>query len=413
MIMLQPPSGQDLVCPHCQSSSPEIKAVFWGGIFVIAHTHCHACSHQHWQSLPIGHARVYPYAASLTTNQLIAPTPAKWFTEAFFKAYQAGFDSSSVSVEWIKHDSCQQVILLNCLDYLYGHALLKLFNAHTLLQNHPDWGLVVIVQPALQWLVPEGISEIWVVNLPWRSLPQRLFADLDAQIQQQLTRFDKFALSEAYAHPRPESVDIAAYTRTPRFDLAKFTTSPLQICLIWRNDRLWLPHPFWRFCDLLSKKIALFSFLQKSLLQLQKRKFARLANLLKRQLPEAQIIVVGLSEPVGFASPIVDYCHPKPDEQTERYWCQLYARSQVVVGVHGSNMLLPSALAAAVVELLPDDRIGNLSQDVLMHYPAKLQDYLCRYLPWQVSVRYVARQITALVQGFERYYTHHQVQQPQ
>ncbi|MEJ7700938.1 MAG: hypothetical protein WKF71_15015 [Pyrinomonadaceae bacterium] len=36
-----------------------------------------------------------------------------------------------------------------------------------------------------------------------------------------------------------------------------------------------------------------------------------------------------------------------------------------VVGVHGSNMLLPSAHAGSVIELIGEDRWGNYLQDIL------------------------------------------------
>jgi hypothetical protein len=52
-------------------------------------------------------------------------------------------------------------------------------------------------------------------------------------------------------------------------------------------------------------------------------------------------------------------------ENIERTWCQRYAASHAVIGIHGSNMLLPSALAGMTFDLMPADRWGNLMQDIL------------------------------------------------
>jgi hypothetical protein len=46
---------------------------------------------------------------------------------------------------------------------------------------------------------------------------------------------------------------------------------------------------------------------------------------------------------------------------------QLYANSRIVVGVHGSNMLLPSSLAGMTIDLMPGDKWQCLPEDILFH----------------------------------------------
>ena len=61
-------------------------------------------------------------------------------------------------------DTCS----LNCLDTLYGHGLLKLLNAQHYLEQCPEMELVVLVPHYLRWMVPEGVAEVWTLDLPVR-----------------------------------------------------------------------------------------------------------------------------------------------------------------------------------------------------------------------------------------------------
>ena len=55
----------------------------------------------------------------------------------------------------------------------------------------------------------------------------------------------------------------------------------------------------------------------------------------------------------------------RPDRETERRWLGLLRGADLVIGVHGSNLLLPTGLARASIELLPAERYGNALQATL------------------------------------------------
>jgi len=75
--------------------------------------------------------------------------------------------------------------------------------------------------------------------------------------------------------------------------------------------------------------------------------------------------VVGMGKKGSFTNGVIDERASSLSFEQERKWLNLYALADCVVGVHGSNMLLPSGLAQNVVELLPEDRLGNITQDLL------------------------------------------------
>jgi hypothetical protein len=54
------------------------------------------------------------------------------------------------------------------------------------------------------------------------------------------------------------------------------------------------------------------------------------------------------------------------NEESERKLCTLYAKSILVIGIHGSAMLLPSAHAGMTISLMPSKRWGNYAEDILL-----------------------------------------------
>jgi hypothetical protein len=109
---------------------------------------------------------------------------------------------------------------------------------------------------------------------------------------------------------------------------------------------------------------------------------SELAEALKANLPALDFAVAGMAENVGrgeLPEWIGDLRRTALDDDAERGWCERYAASHVVVGVHGSNMLLPSAHAGGVVELIGPERWGNFTQDILFRDAADCRETLFRY----------------------------------
>jgi hypothetical protein len=109
---------------------------------------------------------------------------------------------------------------------------------------------------------------------------------------------------------------------------------------------------------------------------------SELAEELRRDLPALDFAVAGLAGAEGLGDLpawVRDMRRARLDEDAERVWCERYAASHLVVGVHGSNMLLPSAHAGGVVELIGPERWGNFTQDVLFRGVADCRETLFRY----------------------------------
>jgi hypothetical protein len=79
-----------------------------------------------------------------------------------------------------------------------------------------------------------------------------------------------------------------------------------------------------------------------------------------------------------------------------------------VIGVHGSNMLLPSAHAGLTIDLMTNEKWYNMAQDIL--YQPNEQDEDKRitalrhqYLPMNISLRLLSRIAANVLQHFLLY----------
>lgn len=287
-----------------------------------------------------------------------------------------------------------EVTFLNCVDTLYGHSLLKLLNA----QRHIDNGesLIVMVPSVLEWMIPDGVAQAWVVNIDlakgtqWNSW-------LAGEIGKRFASMGHVSLSPALSHPIPDSYAIERFTGVKPFspgDWRKQGFNPT-VTLIWRDDRTW-PEAG-RVSRVLRDAVGSDS---------QSSAFVALAERIRERLPNCDIAVAGIGSPGGLPSWMKDMRKRSVDAVIDREWCNRYASSHVVCGVHGSSMLLPSAHAGSVVELVGGDRIGNFLQDILFHgNDGRGQHFRYRFLPLKSGVSEVADHICSVAANYPDFMT--------
>jgi len=351
MIQLHPLPDVNFQCPHCQT---QLAVAGWKmpGMRMLAELTCRTCSREYYGDLPSGHGLYYPMLLEKAEETVHDPAGAKWFSKYLRSAYARRSDTPvNFHVETFKQ--VNNPILLNCLDGLYGHSLLKLLGADYYLTHHAELDVIVLIPKSLRWLVPEGVSEIWTVDAPlsfdWNEW-------LGREIHQRIEKFEVCALGIGLSHPRSDDFKLDKFTRVTPFPTEEWETrlKTPQITYIWREDRFWLPETGRNFFSTPNDK------------QRQVKAVAELYGHLHERFPTLEFQVVGLGKTGKFPDPIKDLRQVHMDERLEQDWCRMYSRSICVIGVHGSNMLLPSALAGSVVELVPPDRWGNLIEDIIL-----------------------------------------------
>ncbi len=374
-------------CPHCHSlmTAEDFSIV---GMRNLAQFQCSSCGTAFYGDLPAGQGLLTPVLLDGQSGAVFHDQTARWFADWLAESYQNRTDDARSFEVKIFSEVKKKVVLLNCLDVLYGHSLLKLLNAQYYLDRQSDCSLIILLPKFLEWLVPEGAAQIWIVDLPLRCGTE--WNDwLAAQIKRNLAPFDQVFLSVAFSHPRSEDFDIERFSRVAPFDIETLGRHQNQPCVtfIWREDRLWEtvrePNSF--------EKIKRRLRSAESPIAEQTAKVVEFAETLRGTFPKLDLAVAGLGEAGNLPSWIEDLRVTKINEETERKWCGRYAASHLVVGVHGSNMLLPSAHAGSVIEIIGADRSGNFLQDILFRgSDVREMFFRYRFVPPEISPRALA-----------------------
>ncbi len=367
MIKLKPIPD---VTHHCPFDHAKLDIVDWyiPGMRNLADLRCPKCCREFYGDLLAGHGLYYPMLLEKKNGDIYDPQNVKWFADWLHHSY-ANRSDEPLKFEAENFRPLQTPLLLNCLDTLYGHCLLKLLNAQYYLDKRPELDLVVLLPRCLRWMVPDGVAAIWIVDLPltrgteWNDW-------LATEISARLKQFDEVWLSAAYSHPHPKDFAIQRFTRMQPFPVDEWQErlETPTVTFISREDRLWDDARnqgyLKRWTNKLTTEIGSNGFSMPP--RAQNQRVVLLATYLRKALPMLNFAVVGLGKPGGMPRWIGDLRTTAIDETVENSWCDRYCRSHVVIGIHGSNMLLPSAHAGATIELMLSERWGNIAQDLLM-----------------------------------------------
>jgi ribosomal protein L33 len=376
MISLKPIPETSHECPRCRLQlAPDGWLIT--GMRNLADLRCGRCGDEFYGDLPAGQALYTPILLNKSTGAVYDDYHVGWFAEWLGESY-ARRTNEPLRFEIKKFSKIEKkVVLLNCLDTLYGHSLLKLLNAQYY-TNRSDVSLIVLAPPFLEWLLPDGAAEAWIVDLPLRRGTQ--WNDwLPREIEKRLEPFTEVFLSVGFSHPHPDDFEIERFTRVKPFSLENWAESAGKPCVtfIWRDDRLWESSPSDEYQNRFGKIKRRF-VKRNNGTNGQLQKVIRFAEALRAEIPALDFAVAGIGEAGGLPDWISDLRLLNLDAAAERAWCERYAQSHIVVGVHGSNMLLPSAHAGAVVEIIGEDRWGNFTQDILFR-PSGFREMFFRY----------------------------------
>jgi len=363
--------------------------------------HCLVCGLDFYQTLPIGHDQLFPM--QLATDGLQSfyhPRAKTWLAEPLIQSIRKP-DSKSFPIVKKVNSAYKQVIIVNCLDTCFGHVFTKVWNSYTLLENKKDWGIIAIVPERCKWLLPEKLAEVWSISIELRDCAQTI-GGLDDFVKYQLQRFEKVTLSHTFTHlDHTKYIDFEKVLKRPRFDLKEFTSSVPQITFILREDRFWLNSIVLDLCFKASRKFKLEGLFKPILIWRQKALIKQTARKILKSLPQAQLKSTGLGNSGKLFHLIDDQRTDHISETTEMEWNKIFSKSHIIIGVHGSHMLIPSGLAAGFINIVPRYKIGHLVEDTVLPYTNRLLQFMGRFLDEFSSSDLVARHAISMVRDFE------------
>jgi len=336
MIEIHPNLGNQYSCPVCHGPV-ELRDFIINGMRNLVDISCPACDRNFYADIPVGHGLFYPFTIDQESLEVFQPLNP-FGNVLRLNCRQKRPDD--VELKTIRHFERDEIVLLNCLDFAYGHCLFKLFNAQHYIDNYPELGCCVLVPRQLTHLVPEGVAEIWEVSVPiWEY--RYWWVSLEEKIKSEITRRKKAYLALGYSHPHHTAFSLARFAKAAGGSDGDAGTPT--IVFSYRTDRLW---------GASSKK--------------QRKNIIRLHQLLRNAYPEMAFVLMGFSDRLRFPPEIVDRRVDSFDPEMEKSWLRLLQRTDCAIGVVGSHMLLPSGLAECAVDLLPEQFYSNILQDHLL-----------------------------------------------
>ncbi len=402
MIPLHPTPEARLDCPHCRAPLA-CRGWLVPGMRNLAELGCASCGREFYGDLPAGQALYTPMLLDRASGEVHDSFGVGWFAEWLRRSCAERTDAPVPFVAREQRSVTREVVLLNCLDTLYGHSLLKLLNAQSYL-DRDEFDVIVLVPSFLAWMVPDGVAQTWVVDLPLRRGTE--WNDwLAREVRRRVEAFPVVRLSVAFSHPHPDDFQIERFTRIAPFPLAEWGArlGRPAVTFAWRGDRPWGEEAAAAArgrVEKVTQRLGLAANRGGEGL----RKVISTAEELRRGWPSLDFAVTGIGEPGGLPAWVSDLRRSGPDEGAEREWCERYAASHVVVGVHGSNLLLPSAHAGGAVELIGRGRQGNFLQDLLVR-PGDAREMFFRYrfVPHSTTPAELAELLGLMLHGYPEF----------
>jgi len=401
LILISPKPSLVFQCVHCDSVDTKVDELLFQGIHLLAKCFCNHCGDKFFHTLPIGHDLLFPIAFDETGKKIKTDKQAElWLANPLIKSI---FENEKINVPIEKEvfEQKANAVILNCLDNCYGHSLDKLFMFFPLKKEYAEYSIIVFIPKNMRWLVPEGVSEVWSFDASLKDFG-KLPINLDGEVKQNLLpRFNTVSVPEFSSRFDLSKIDWRALVKTDRFDLNKFYDANPQITFGLREDRLWHRSALEYFLFRVFNK---FKLSKKIFVWRQIQLINKTARLIKAQLPDAKFVAVGLGKKGKLISIINDQRKKKLSADEEMQWCKLYSTSHVVIGVHGSNMMISTALSAGFIEILPRHKIQHIAEDTYLNYSSRFTTFLGRHVDHYASPRLVSQHAVRMIKDFSFHY---------
>lgn len=290
---------------------------------------------------PSDHAIYYPLEIDL--NGKFLGGTLNFFTEVLLKNYQSNNFLSPDKLKnknFIQHKK-SKALIVNLLDNCYGHSLIKLFNLYDAYQKFSsEYDIYAICHSALEHYIPIDKINIVSLNLTF-SETQKCF-DLNnvvlVPLRENYSVVDFFILDTFKKLPQKSEL-----LNFFNFFSEEYQSAKPAISFHYRSDLF----RSWGGKNQFKNIERLFGYL---------RQF--FSN-------EVEFIITGDRDNFSFSSWVIDKRVSEFSLTTDFLYNNIYDRSIIHLGVHGSHMLIPSLLSTMCIHLTPPQKYKNMGDDIL------------------------------------------------
>src|ERR1041385_4674060 len=207
VIPIHPKIEITVSCVKCQSTSVDIHDYLFEGIHVLVDCTCTKCSTVFYHTLPASHDAQTSIAFSKDGKISRFDESARvWLAQPLIDAMTRPIEHKPEIRKKNLRPLRENIILLNCLDDCFGHSYIKLLNALELMKSYPDRSLVLLITPNFEWLVPDGVDELWIVSGS-KSDMRKYIVNLQDFVKTQLNGVQRCDLSVAKVYHDLAKID--------------------------------------------------------------------------------------------------------------------------------------------------------------------------------------------------------------
>ncbi len=378
----------------------------------MAQVACLQCRKTYWTDLPYGVGALAPIFVDASTGAVTRPYGPGWYANLTASGWQNRV-SQEVDIVVKSRRRSGNACLVNCLLPWWGDAVSLLLRTNQIAAAAPDVSIIVLIQPHLEWLVPDHIAEVWIVNqqtgndgLP-PAIGQIWNFGLAAKVKELAGNYESLSIPivvQPAQVSREELAKITSVEPFPRHRWNELLVERPMVTFMWRDDRVWdrrsLLDP--RATKLTRAASKIWNRIAKPNPVLEQRKnVIAIAEMLREAVPKVDFAVCGPGRAGGFPPWIKDLRNEVIDRQANLTWIKRSAESHVLLGVLGSHMVLPSGHAGAVLELVPRSFFKQVLTELLVTSDdVREAIYSYRWLPDNIEPRSLCDLVLTVLLNF-------------
>lgn len=292
-----------------------------------------------YKLLTDGHAEYYPLSFEMQPQKKIIEGELNFFNNIIYENYNSTnhIESNQYQTQY-EIVTKPSLVIYNCLDNCFGHALLKLFYftsiQHTQLLQHDV--LLIVPKSLAHFIKPSKGIQLLIINLSYKELEK---CNILNSAFNHLLEFYQFILilpSSTYKQVSHQQI-----RQTLQLDNSLIYQKP---CVVFyyrkEKDRSWAS-------------------------LLQHKKVTRLFSVLKPYFNSVDFILLGDKDKHQFDNSIIDKRIASFTKETDFEYNAILKQALITIGVTGSHMLFPSILSKQTIHLIPTYKLKNLAEDIV------------------------------------------------
>ena len=366
----------------------------------MARHRCGSCAFDYWADLPFNLGVLSPCFIDVATGDVVRPCGPDWYATLTRTAWQRR-GRAPVRITRVVNRTARRAALVNALGNCWGDALATLAKLNAL-DGAAGLDVVVLTTANMAPHVPPTVAETWLID---GSHADTAFwnDDLADAVKAEVARLEACYVPAIFQLPTVTPSDVHALSGIAPFDRTRWDVELERrptVTFAWRDDRCWSNElAGWRRALAAAGCIRggrravaplrrVHAWLDASE---QHRRVIQLAEALRAALPTLDFAVCGEGVHGTFPGWIEDLRAPRADADANARWCRRAAESHLLIGVLGSQMVLPSGHAGGVIDLIPAQYLRNVLTDLLVT-TADVREamFLYRTLPLATPVEAVA-----------------------